>query len=177
LIFHYYLHSETMMLKPYLFIAALAILPGCATIVSDSVYPVRVETTPPGAACEVRRSGELIATVVPTPGIATVTRSSRVLDIGCRPANAPAGTSVVNVNVPADPNFWMFGNLIFGGLIGIVIDISTGAIGRYPALVTVEMPVVAAPPPPIETPEPAATPARDRRGRPISAMPTVQTAG
>jgi hypothetical protein len=35
---------------------------------------------------------------------------------------------------------WIFGNLLAGGIIGVIIDLSTGAQNRYDSLVTVSLP-------------------------------------
>jgi hypothetical protein len=146
---------------------AAALLPGCASIVSPGAHQINVQSAPAGASCDVRRDDATIGTVSPTPGATTVSRSSRPLQITCRRAEAPAGAPAGQATVTAELNPWIFGNILFGGIIGFIVDASTGAISRYPETVTVAMPPV---PQPVAL-EPVAEPASAPSGRPISALP------
>lgn len=142
------------------------LLPGCASIVSPGAHQINVQSTPAGASCDVRRDDATIGTVSPTPGTTTVSRSSHPLQITCRRAEAPAGAPAGQATVTPELNPWIFGNILFGGLIGFIVDASTGAISRYPESVTVAMP---------PAPEPVAEPASAPSGRPISALPAGPT--
>lgn len=146
-------------------LCAVALLPGCASIVSPGARQINVQSEPAGASCDVRRDEATLGTVAPTPGTTTVSRSSRPLQITCRRAEAPAGAPAGQATVTPELNPWIFGNILFGGLIGLVVDISTGAAARYPESVTVAMP----PAPRPVAQDPVAEPASS--GRPISALP------
>lgn len=159
------------MSKSLALLCLAALLPGCASIVSPGVHQLNVQSEPAGATCDVRRDDATVGTVSTTPGTVTLSRSSRSVQIACRRPEAPADAPAGQATVTPELNPWLFGNILFGGLIGIIVDSSTGAIGRYPDSVTVAMPP--APPPPL--PEPVPEPAPARRGRPISALPADPT--
>lgn len=151
-----------------------ALLPGCASIVSPSTHQLNVETTPAGAICDVTRNNEALGTISPTPGRVTVSRASGALLVTCRHPQAPAGAPAGQATVEAGLNPWFFGNILFGGLIGIIVDASTGAIARYPDGVTVPMPAASVPP---FAPEPVAETPSQPPGRPISALPGTSPLG
>jgi uncharacterized protein YceK len=110
-----------------------AALSGCASIMSGTSQGVAVDTDPPGATCSVARSGEQLAAVSATPGQVTVSKGFRALDIDCNkdghlPSKAELSTSF-------QP--WTLGNVLLGGVIGLVIDAATGAMVEYPKSTTV----------------------------------------
>ncbi len=115
--------------------AALALLPGCATIVAGANHTMAVQTEPTGGACEVRRDGNLLGTVNPTPGTVTFEKASPPVVVACTAASGLAGSASFNSVV--EP--WVFGNIVFGGLIGAVVDLSTGATSKYPDQVTIAL--------------------------------------
>lgn len=154
-------------ITPATALLAAALLPGCASIVSPGAHQLNVQSEPAGASCDVRRDDASVGTVSPTPGVMTVSRSSRPLQITCRRAEAPAEAPAGQATVTAELNPWIFGNILFGGIIGFIVDASTGAIARYPEAVTVAMPPA---PQPVAL-EPVTAPASTPSGRPISALP------
>jgi hypothetical protein len=130
-----------IMTKPFLTLFALAAatqLIGCASIVSGTNQSVSVETRANadpvvGATCKLTNNkGTWFVT---TPGSATVHRSFEDLQIRCdKEALDPAISSV-----KSSTKGMAFGNILFGGLIGAGVDISTGAAYDYPVLITVPM--------------------------------------
>ena len=52
-----------------------------------------------------------------------------------------------------------FGNILIGGVIGVGVDVATGAAYDYPDLITVQMTSLTAPPLPASLPLPLAAPA------------------
>lgn len=98
-------------------IASLAILPGCASIISGSKQNVRINSRPPGATVEIDGSP-----AGRTPMAANLERktSHRVV-ISLR------GYKPYEVTLEQKFNGWVLGNILIGGLIGIIIDSSTGA--------------------------------------------------
>ncbi|MBK1660003.1 hypothetical protein [Paracraurococcus ruber] len=106
---------------------------GCATVTSGTTHSMAVLTEPPGAVCQVKRDWQVIGVVNPTPGTISISKSSRDLAIDCsRQGNQP-GASVV----PAEFQAMTLGNILLGGVIGLAVDAASGALGAYPANVTV----------------------------------------
>jgi hypothetical protein len=112
----------------------LIVLTGCASIVSKSNWPVSIKSDPPGA--EVTISDE----------------SGREIHQGVTPMTVKLksdggffvpGDYLINVRlagygndrgvIKAGLNPWYFGNIIFGGVIGlVVVDPATGAMWKLP---------------------------------------------
>ena len=114
---------------------ALAQLTGCATIVKGHSQQINVATDPPGAACELQRDGTAIATVNPTPGMATVEKSRKDLAISCRKSGYfDADGKVVSKFHPMT-----FGNVLFGGIIGFGVDAASGAMMEYEESISVRL--------------------------------------
>jgi len=113
-----------------------ALLGGCASIVDGSSQSLSVKTTSaagdvPGAQCQL--SSNKGTWFVVTPGTTTVHRGYDALTIKCtkdgyQPAIQTAGSTTKGM---------AFGNLLFGGVIGAGVDMSTGAAYDYPDLITV----------------------------------------
>jgi hypothetical protein len=108
-------------------VCALTFLAGCASVFSGTTQSITVETQPEGADCKVSKSGFVVGEVQSTPGYVRVNRGSVGLEIACtKPGYATARTAQ-----PTQIESWVFGNVIAGGLIGIVVDFSDGAAYRY----------------------------------------------
>ena len=120
---------------------ALALLPGCSTLINGSNQAVSVVTAPPGASCTFDRNGERLGTIGLTPGNLTVSKSKNDLLVTC---DKP-GYQQVRLVQP--PRFvpTTFGNLLAGGVVGIVVDASSGANYVYPAEVRLDLSTVGAP--------------------------------
>ncbi len=72
---------------------------------------------------------------VVTPGSTVIHRSNKDLQIICK----KAGLDVGSANVVSRTKGNMYGNIIFGGGIGAVIDHNNGSAYEYPALIKVFM--------------------------------------
>lgn len=99
-------------------VLAASLLSSCASIVSGTRQEVRVNSTPSGA---IIRVDDAISGQTPT----TLTLSSRhahTLRIEL------AGYKPYEAQLHQKLNGWVFGNLFFGGVIGIVVDSADGAI-------------------------------------------------
>jgi hypothetical protein len=113
----------------------LAQLTGCATIVKGHSQQINVVTKPSGAICDLQRDGKPIASVNPTPGMATVEKSRKEIAVHCtKPGYLPADGKVASKFHPMT-----FGNIIFGGIIGVGVDAMSGAMTEYDENVTVRM--------------------------------------
>jgi hypothetical protein len=108
--------------------ACIAGLPGCATLVTDDHQSIVVTSDPVGATCQVHQGATYVGTVNKTPGTIYVGKSRHDLAVDCvRPGYFP-GAAVLQ------PNFqdWTFGNILYGGTLGLLVDTSSGAINEYP---------------------------------------------
>lgn len=96
----------------------MALLQGCATIVSGTKDTVEITSNPPGAVVRLDDSGQEFT----TPASFEVTRRSRHTLLVSRD-----GYHTERVTLGRSLNPWLFGNLIFGGVIGVVVDLVSGA--------------------------------------------------
>lgn len=93
-------------------------LSGCATIIHGSSQPVAFQSSPSGAAVSVNgvQTGR-------TPATLSLSRkdahSVEISLDGYRP---------YQIQLQRGTSGWVWGNIVFGGLIGLVVDASTGAM-------------------------------------------------
>ncbi len=123
-----------------LFIVAAATLLGlmsgaCSTIVSGTDQSVTVITEPSGAECTLERDGVAIAVINPTPGTVNVDKSSQNISVLCTREEHQDSAGVLSSTFES----MTFGNILFGGVIGVAIDASSGAMNQYPDSVTIVM--------------------------------------
>lgn len=117
-------------------LALLALaMPGCATITTGTSHSLTIITEPEGAICELHRSGEIIGVVNPTPGTVRISKSSRDIEVRCR----RHGLADANVTLSPDFQAMTLGNILIGGVVGVVVDAASGAVGRYPTSITIRM--------------------------------------
>ena len=119
-------------LKLVVIITSSAFLTSCASIVSRTKWPLAVDSKPEGVHVSItNRSGkEVFAGKTP---VATTLKSgsgffgkeSYIVALTYK------GTETRKINVECKLNGWYFGNLLIGGLIGmLVVDPATGAMYR-----------------------------------------------
>lgn len=117
---------------------ALVSLTGCASIVNGQNQSLSVETRSGGTAvsganCTLTNNKGVW--YVTTPGSTTVNRSYEDLAVRCEKASMEPGLA----SIKSTTKGMAFGNILFGGIIGAGVDISTGAAYDYPSLITVAM--------------------------------------
>lgn len=118
-------------------VISTAYLTGCASITKDINQPVKIETyannqVVEGAKCIAKNErGEFTTT---TPGNLVVHRSSENLSVICE-KDGTKGLATLISRVNGN----MFGNILFGGGIGAIIDHNRGAAYNYPDWVRVMM--------------------------------------
>jgi len=138
----------------------------CASLTTDSTQAVSVNSEPPGANCRVTGSNGFVTSLT-TPGTVTATKGNGDLSIACTKGSL-AGSGTLEEGVAG----MVFGNILFGGIIGVGIDAATGKMWKYPAGITVGLTDSGAPPaaPPAATPPPASRPtgATQEPGKPTS---------
>jgi hypothetical protein len=160
------------MFRISMIVAAACLSTGCASIVSGQNQSVSVVTKNngvdvSGAKCQLTNDkGTWFAT---TPGSVTVRRSFNDLSVNCKLDGVEPGI----MSVKSATKGMAFGNILFGGVIGAGVDISTGAAYDYPDLINVELGKVvgAAQPTPAAAPAPA-TPASEPEKKAETKEPT-----
>lgn len=116
----------------------VSLLAGCASIVSGSSQSLTVNTRfneqdVSGAKCWLKNNKGSWA--LTSPGSAVVNRSFEDLSVRCEKDGVEPGMATFKSSTKA----MAFGNILFGGIIGAGVDISTGAAYDYPNVLTVEM--------------------------------------
>lgn len=148
---------------------SLIALGGCATVIKGTTQDIAVETNPPGASCIVSRNGAQLAVLSATPGKVQVSRDKSPLMVSC--TKAPEATTPVNQTVESKFNGATFGNILAGGVIGVVVDASTGANYTYPEQVLVSL---ATEPAPVAAVAPAAVSAAAAPATPVASAETAK---
>ena len=114
---------------------ALATASGCASITKGTSQSVTVNTEPAGANCILSRDGQQIAVVNPTPGTITVGKASGTISILCKKTRYQDAAGTLASSFQS----MTFGDIIFGGIIGVAVDAASGAMHEYPPMVTVTL--------------------------------------
>lgn len=123
------------MLRRLIFLAAVALLPGCASIIEGTTQSIYVSTSPEGASCDLVREGLTIATVNPTPGSAHIDKTKHDITVECE----KSGYEQSQGFLPSEIEGAVFGNIIAGGLIGWGIDSASGADNHYPEQISIAL--------------------------------------
>lgn len=119
-------------MKTYLLPLTLLALTGCAAIIDGSQQPLNIETTPiKGAQCTLTNSKGTWS-LAETPGQITVHRAYGDLTVDCK-KGALTGLTVAESKTKG----WFWGNILFGGIIGMSVDGFGGAGYDYPETITV----------------------------------------
>lgn len=108
------------------------LLGGCATVVSGTTQSIGVNTDPEGADCKFTRKGTLVGRVNPTPGTIQIGKDYENVSVSCRKEGFEETTGVIGSEFQA----MTFGNILLGGVIGVVVDAASGAMMKYPESVT-----------------------------------------
>ncbi|MDB5826020.1 MAG: hypothetical protein JWQ73_240 [Variovorax sp.] len=119
--------------------AMLCLMAGCASITGGNTQQMYVQVNNPGGApvskAECALSNDKGKWSMRPPEAITIARSNQAMLISCTSAASPAGSTSVESTTRAA----MYGNLLFGGLIGVGIDHFSGAAYEYPGVATVTM--------------------------------------
>jgi hypothetical protein len=121
----------------FLVMASSIALTSCASITKDSNQPIRVETynqqntMVEGVTCSAKNERGEWSTK--TPGSLVVHRSGENLEVRCNKENSATGFATL----VSRANGGMWGNILFGGGIGAIIDHNKGTAYSYPDWVKV----------------------------------------
>jgi len=120
-------------------LALQTLLTGCASITKDSNQPVKIEAYSKanqlvtGVKCVAKNErGEWS---VNAPGTVSVHRSGQNLEVNCEKEGEQSGVATVISRA----NGGMFGNILFGGGIGAIVDHNKGTAYSYPDWIRVIM--------------------------------------
>ena len=129
--------NRILILHATFFILCVATLltSGCATLVKGSSQGVTVKTEPLGAICELRKKGKTVGIVNPTPGTIQLGKGATVLDVSCK----KSGYLDSNATLTSSMQGWTFGNVILGGIVGLVVDAASGAAYQYRSEISIRL--------------------------------------
>ena len=117
------------------------LLTGCASIVGKDAFPVTINSNPDGANIIIQdeRGKKVFSGTTPT----TVTLTAGESYFHAKSYNitfSKPGYAEQYVEVKATLSGWYFGNILFGGLIGIlIVDPITGKMWKLPADVSANL--------------------------------------
>ncbi len=110
----------------------LLTLTSCASIISDSSYAVTIDTAPSGEQIVVENQAGRAIYSGATPVTLTLKAWAGFFDGESYMVRTPDGGSSSVLDSGVD-NWYLFGNLLFGGLLGwFVVDPMTGAMFNLP---------------------------------------------
>ena len=104
---------------------------GCASIVSDTDSVTYIQTDPEHARCELH--GQDFTRVINTPNSISLPSEASPITVACQAVGYKNTTQVVKGHYDG----WIWGNILFGGIIGAAIDGSRGAGKKFPPQVTI----------------------------------------
>ncbi len=112
-------------------VAAVTCVSGCASIVSGRYADVAIDSYPSNARVMIRDTQGRSVASLQTPGVVSLKRNRRFF----LPARYTAtiespGHQPAHVPIRSTLNPWILGNMVIGGIPGIVIDSATGAAWR-----------------------------------------------
>jgi hypothetical protein len=113
----------------FLFVVAAVVLAGCASIVSKSEYPVAITSNPIGADFVVKRANGLPIASGVTPATITLGASDGYFKPAKYTVEFRRKGVAQSVPLTAKIDGWYFGNILLGGIIGLlIVDPATGAM-------------------------------------------------
>ncbi len=123
------------MMKLIAILFTVALASSCASITTGQNQAVSIDTPNcPAVTCRLtNKDGVYFASG--TPATVMVNRACGPLTIQCEKDGEPDYVMSVGSSVKA----MAFGNILFGGLIGVGVDAATGAACEYPSMIPVPM--------------------------------------
>lgn len=120
---------------------ALGLASGCSSIISKSDYAVAVNSSPDGANFSITNKAGLKVQSGVTPSIVTLKSSSGYFKGEAYTIELKKdGYSSKTFTLSSTVDGWYFGNILFGGLIGmLIVDPATGAMYNLPARADVSL--------------------------------------
>ena len=121
-------------MKSLIVLPVALLFTSCASIVSKSQWPVTLTSSPSGCQVSVKNSSGVVIHQAITPSIVTLPSSAGFFQAANYQVEfSKKGLPSQTVSLSANVNGWWFGNILFGGPIGIlIIDPATGAMWKLP---------------------------------------------
>lgn len=135
-------------MKKLTVLAAVTLFAGCASIVSDSNYPVTLNSTPDGANFKiVNADNGLTVMQGTTPATVSLKSSSGFFDgADYQISFEKEGYNAQSFPLSSSLDGWYIGNIVFGGLIGmLIVDPATGAMWKLDKALAVSLSQIAPP--------------------------------
>jgi hypothetical protein len=109
---------------------SLTLLSSCATIVSRTKYPVRIDSSPSQANITITNRKGIEIYNGSTPANVTLKSGAGFFQKGIYSITySKPGYLAKTITINADLNAWYFGNVVFGGVLGfLIIDPASGAM-------------------------------------------------
>ena len=119
-------NNRTILWSLFTVVLCVFILSGCATIFKGSDHQLRINSTPAAAKVVVKATNNIVFFEGTTPASTKVPKKNEyIVTISL------SGYKDATVNVLKDGiEGWFWGNLLCGGVVGIVVDLVTGAINK-----------------------------------------------
>ena len=129
------------MRKPTLALCLALSLTSCASIVSKSEWPVIIDSNPTGAAIKITdENGKVVQTGTAPFSLTLSAKQAFFCKADYDVEATLPGQPPTHARMSAALNPWYFGNIIFGGLIGLlIVDPATGAMWKLKDSFTVQM--------------------------------------
>jgi hypothetical protein len=109
-------------------LAAIAWLPGCASIMSGRYADVAIASSPSNARVAIRDDANQEVASFHTPGVAKLKRNRKYWMPAKYTATIEApGYATAQVPIRSTANPWILANVVLGGVPGLVVDGATGA--------------------------------------------------
>ena len=117
------------------------LLSGCASIVSDSSYPVSLQSTPDSASFTVANTDGVVVHSGTTPATVTLKSGAGFFSGATYKITLQkAGHEPTVITVDSTLDGWYFGNILLGGLIGmLIVDPATGAMWKLPEAASAQL--------------------------------------
>lgn len=125
---------------------ASLLLSSCATIFSSRQISTRIDSNPSKLAYKVKDKNGIVVSEGITPSTATLNRSTGFFKAGSYTVEISKNGKIIGKEtLTASLNGWYFGNILVGGLVGmLIVDPLSGAMYRMPENVTVSTSAMAA---------------------------------
>jgi len=116
--------------KPFVIATVCILLIGCASIVSKSVYPLAVNTEPSGILVVIKNENGMEVFSGRSPAVVELAAGAKFFKRAFYTVTVSAeGYEEKTLPVNFTIDGWYFGNLLLGGVIGmLIVDPATGAM-------------------------------------------------
>ncbi|MBI3004815.1 MAG: PEGA domain-containing protein [Ignavibacteriales bacterium] len=104
--------------------AIVVLFVGCATIMKGSDQQVRINSTPASAKVMIKTTGGMTVFEGTTPAMTKISRKNEYTVTVSLEGHKDATVNIMKESIEG----WFWGNLLCGGVIGIIVDASNGAM-------------------------------------------------